>query len=133
MVEVLVAIVVVGLLSGIAVPSLLDQKGKGNDAEAKSAAVTAVQAMEDCATQHEGSYATCSKEALLSLQPALSDVGSRLIIAPEPNSYNIAVVSTRDSDVSFAVSRTPDGTTSRTCTVGTGERGGCRAPATGVW
>ena len=133
MVELLVAIVVIGLLAGIAMPSLLNQKSKGNDAEAKSAAVTASQAMEECATQHGGSYAGCSKEELLSLQPALRDVESRLIVAPEPNRYNVAVVSNRDSNVSFAVHRSPDGTTSRTCTVGTAERGGCKTPATGVW
>ena len=82
-----------------------------------------------------GSYAGCSTggAAARCSQPILRDVEDRLIVAPEPNSYNVTVVSKRDSNVSFAVHRTAGGTTSRTCTVGTGERGGCKTPATGVW
>jgi type IV pilus assembly protein PilA len=133
LVELLVAVAVIGVLAAIAVPTFLDQKGKGDDAEAKSAAVTASQAMEACASENRASYARCSKDALLALQPALRNLDGRLIVTPQAKSYTIMVLSRRDPNVSFTLTRSADGTTSRTCSIGTAERGGCQAMSTGTW
>ena len=131
--ELLVAMAVIGVLAAIAVPSLLHHESKGSDAEAKSAAVMAAQAMETCASERRGSYADCSKTALLAVQPALGDLVHRLIVTPGSDNYRVAVVSRRDPTVSFTLSRSADGTTSRTCSTGTADRGGCQVPSTGTW
>ena len=57
-------ILIIGILAAIAIPSFLNQRSKGNDAEAKSAAVTAAEAIETCATDNNGSYTNCTGRPL---------------------------------------------------------------------
>jgi type IV pilus assembly protein PilA len=133
LVEVVVATVILGGLAAVAMPSFLNQRSKGSDAEAKSAVVTASRAMEACASDHGGSYSSCSKAALVAVQPALGDLDDRLEVTPGASTYKIAIVASRDASVTFTLSRSTDGTTSRTCSTGTVERGGCLTPSTGTW
>jgi prepilin-type N-terminal cleavage/methylation domain-containing protein len=76
--ELLVAVAVIGVLAAIALPSLLAQGSKGSDAEAKSTAATASHAIETCASETGGSYRECSEESLFELEPSLRDVATRL-------------------------------------------------------
>jgi len=132
LVELLVVMVVVGLLAVVAAPSFLNQKSKGTDAEAKSTALTAKQAIESCASE-TGTYQSCSESELIAIEPSLKDVPDRLDVTTGARSYQIIVVSRRDPAVSFTLARAANGTTSRTCSTGNADRGGCVAPSTGTW
>ena len=132
LVEVLVVTVVIGALAAVAVPAFQGQGSKGTDSEAKSIAVTAAKTIEACAAEHGGSYQSCSKDALAAMEPSLNDGIDRLTVVTTAATYEIGVMSKRDPNVSFTVSKAADGATSRTC-VTSEDRGGCQALRTGTW
>src|SRR5271170_2251422 len=56
LIELLVVILIIGILAAIAIPSLLSQKSKAYDAQAKSLASSAQTAAETISTDYNGSY-----------------------------------------------------------------------------
>ena len=133
LIERLVVILIIGILAAIAIPSFLNQRSKGNDAEAKSTAVTAAEAMETCATDNNGQYTNCDEAALTAIEPTLNDAGSRLTVSGQSASgYTVTVYSDRDtSNVYFRIAKS-SGATTRSCSIGSNtERGGC--PAGNTW
>jgi type IV pilus assembly protein PilA len=130
LIELLVVILIIGILAAIAIPSFLNQKNKGNDAEAKSAVVTAAQAMETCATDNNGDYSNCNFATIRNIEPTLNDVSSRITVTPNSTTgYTVQVQSTRHANVWFNIVKT-NGATERNCQHTGQEKGGC--PNSGV-
>ena len=80
------------------------------------------------------SYTSCTETAIQSIEPTLNDAAARLVVTPGSNNYSVVVTSNRDSNAAtFTLSRSADGTTSRTCATGTADKGGCSAQTSGTW
>jgi type IV pilus assembly protein PilA len=134
LIELLVVILIIGILAAIAIPAFLNQRGKGDDADAKSVVVSAAKALEVCSTEHNASYASCSPSELQSIESTLNNAGSRLDITTGANTYQIVVTSRRDpNSVTFTLSRSSNSTNTRSCSTGAADKGGCSAQSSGTW
>jgi type IV pilus assembly protein PilA len=98
LIELLVVILIIGILAAIALPAFLNQRGKAQDSEAKSAARTAQTAMETFYTD-EQDYAA-DEAALRAIEPALNEgvAGTDLVVTPgadgaAEDGYTVAVTS----------------------------------------
>ena len=123
LIELLVVILIIGILAAIALPSFLSQKGKANDAAAKSQVRTAQTAIETYATDHNGSYEGALLANLQEYEPTLKDVAAAklTVTAASATGYTLESESVATKD-KFIVTNTA-GSTARTCSpvkVGTG-------------
>ena len=128
LIELLVVILIIGILAAIALPAFLNQRGKAQDAEAKSAARTAQTAMETYYTDNQ-TY-NCDTACVKLIEPALNEgvAAAGLAITPGAQAYTVTVTQAKTTSV-FNIAKTAAGAVSRTCT--TGGQKGC--PQGGVW
>jgi type IV pilus assembly protein PilA len=130
LIELLIVIVIIGILAGIGIPLLINQKDKANDSGAKVMARSAETAMEAYATQNNGSYAGASVSALHSIEPALvtsSTTQAYLASVSVTGSTSYVVVASSPvTSEDFSITKSAN-TVTRTCS---GSGGGC---AGGTW
>jgi type IV pilus assembly protein PilA len=123
LIELLVVILIVGILSAIAIPTFLSQKGKADDAGAKTQVGTMQTAIETYSTENNGSYKGASVPELQKIEPSLKETNTALPKVAEGSATGYTLtseaVATKDT---FTLKNTA-GVVERTCT-GTG--GGCK-------
>jgi type IV pilus assembly protein PilA len=140
LIELLVVILIIGVLAAIAIPALLDQRGKAVDAAAKELARTGGQAAETYSTDHEGHYGGMTLAQLHEYEPALvlcsgkkaSELNGACALEAEvlEAGKGYLVVAEAVSGDRFTWTRA-EGEVTRTCEVASGGNpGGCRA---GKW
>jgi type IV pilus assembly protein PilA len=122
LIELLVVILIIGILAAIALPAFLNQRGKAQDTEAKSAARTAQTAMETWYTDEQDYAAT--KAQLEAIEPALKEgQGSTLAVTSGANDvatdgYTVAVTSKTGNVFTIKKENVAGGSgVARTCTV----------------
>jgi type IV pilus assembly protein PilA len=141
LIELLVVVLIIGILAAIAIPSLLDQRGKATDSSAKEQVRAAAQAAETYSTDHEGQYAAMTLPILREYEKALvvcngkpaSEVENacltKVTLLEEGKGYEL--VSESVSGDTFTWKKPPAGEVTRTCVAAGGAgSGGCR---TGKW
>lgn len=124
LVELLVVMLILGILASIAMVVFLNQRGKAEDSQAKSNARTLMTAMETCANDNGGSYATCDIAALRAIEKAIPQTGTSVDASSTADTWSVSAES--DSGNTFMIERDSDGTLEHPCTVPSGnDRGGC--------
>lgn len=125
LIELLVVILTIAILAAIAMPALLGQRTKGNDAAAKSDARTLVTAMESCYSEADR-YDVCpGSDHGVPIgagrgQVEVTGAGDTYVITAHSRSGN-----------TFVIEKRADQTIVRTCIViAAGHAGGCDG---GVW
>jgi prepilin-type N-terminal cleavage/methylation domain-containing protein len=134
LVELLIVILLIGILAAIAIPSLINQRGKANDAHAKSHVLTAQRAMEAYFLDNR-TYQTANTnpagdpDSILTIEPVLADPPIPSIVSADADSYRLRAVSAANTPVTFDLRKRSDGTVERNCTPGS--TGGC--DSSGNW
>ena len=137
LVELLVVILILGVLAAIALPNLLGQSAKANDADAKVQAKTLLTTMRICGLDQGGSFTepqACNLKRLRQIEPSIA--GSGVSASPGKPVGGFTIKATSGSGTSFTITRYADGTRQRTCKVkNQGSPGGCSLTKgkNGVW
>jgi type IV pilus assembly protein PilA len=127
LIEVLVVILIIGILAAIALPLLLNQRQRGQDADAKSNARNMVGQLESCFTSAQ-SYSSCdTSQDVVDGGISLGSAGGKVSLTLSGSSYTVAAHSVSGND--FTIVRSGSGPLSHTCT--TAGQGSCKG--NGKW
>jgi type IV pilus assembly protein PilA len=124
LIEVLVVVIIIALLAGIAIPSFLSQRRKGQDAEAKTAARELVSHIEACYVE-KSDYTSCDSAAELDTILNFgygNDAGEAEIVGAGEDSFTVIVHSRSGAD--FHIVKTHGARPERTCSP---RDGGCNS------
>jgi prepilin-type N-terminal cleavage/methylation domain-containing protein len=119
LVELLVAILIVGVLLTIGLATLLNQRAKAQDTAAKAAVATAAQSSLASGSDHDG-FAGAKPADLVKLEPSLGQARN-LTVESTATTFTVSVDSA-SANAAFTIERSSDGETIR----------GCSSPATGA-
>jgi len=125
LVELLVVILIIGILSAIALPSFLNQRGKAQDAEAKTAVRNARTALETFHTDKQSYNVTAAD--LEELEPSLRDARN-LTVSGTDETFEVSVdAASTQTGGTYTITFDSAGNATRTCA--NHGKGGCRAQA----
>jgi prepilin-type N-terminal cleavage/methylation domain-containing protein len=110
LVELLVCMLILSIMAAIALPAWLDQRAKGEDAEAKLTIRTAVIAL-NSHHMDTGTY-DATRAELEAIEPSLTDAID-LRITGDEDTFEVRERSADTTD--FWMTRAPDGTITRDC------------------
>jgi type IV pilus assembly protein PilA len=127
LIELLVVILIIGILAAIAIPALLNQRGKAQDTEAKSQ-VRTMQTAEESLFAADQSYSLGNLAKLQAIESTLSS-GRATPAVPSTTADSFVVVSTSITGNVYTIAKANNGAVTRTCT--TGGSFGC--PVDGSW
>jgi type IV pilus assembly protein PilA len=132
LIELLVVMLILGILAAIAIPAFLNQREKGQDADAKAGVRTMETAAETYLTDsNTGDYTGMDFADLAAVDAAVNDVPGvgagdpadpTVTVTDAGEGYEIVVTS--ESDNTFTLDRAATGTKTRPCTGGGGCSGG---------
>jgi type IV pilus assembly protein PilA len=118
LIELLVVILIIGILAAIALPTLLGEDAKAQDADAKQEVKTLMTAMRICGLEQGGSFTApraCNLKRLREIEPSIAGSGVTANVSAPLGGFTVRATS--DSGNSFAIVRGADGLQQRTCKV----------------
>ena len=114
LIELLVVILIIGILAAIAMPAFLGQRGRAQDATAKTAVRTAASAMEAYYTDAQ-TYVGANTTVLSNIEPSLKQANGLSVAPVAATTYSISVTSKSAAATKDFMNRTATGEVTRTC------------------
>jgi type IV pilus assembly protein PilA len=120
LIELLVVVLIIGILAAIALPTFLNQKNKGYDADAKSNVRNMVSQVEACGVDSNGDYTNCKTAAQLgdTSLPIGTAKGQVTVSASGQDTYTIIGYSR--SGKNFQIAKTTGGVARTVAGTGSG-------------
>ncbi len=126
LIELLVVILIIGILAAIALPAVLGQRAKSQDASAKSDARNLVSQIESCYTT-TNDYQLC-EEGDTALDTEGINMANSTVTSGAQRSF--VITSTSDSGNTFTITKTDGAAPVRSCSSAGTTKGGCNGA---VW
>jgi type IV pilus assembly protein PilA len=114
MIELLVVILIIGILAAIAMPAFLGQRGRAQDATAKSAVRTAAEAMEAYYVDAQ-TFVGANATRLKGIEPSLNQANGFAVKSAGATTYSVSVTSKSPAATKYFMTRSAAGVVTRTC------------------